>query len=171
MRKLKISETIKAITDWILKLTNEAKSPNIVVGLSGGIDSSVTAALCMNAVGKERITAYALPCESNPGDLSDANLVANHLNIKLIVVDLTSTFNEFIAKTRNLISASKAAIVNLKTRLRMATLYFAAQSIDNCLVAGTGNRVEIAIGYFTNYSDQITSKRILNEMTNSIEYA
>ncbi|MHA1490913.1 MAG: NAD+ synthase [Promethearchaeota archaeon] len=153
MRKLDYIKLIKDIENWIKEYINSASAGGIVFGLSGGIDSAVTAALSVNALGKEKILGLGLPCESLPQDLEDAKLIAEHLGIPFLILDLTSTYQEFLNSTTPQIEPNKMALANFKPRLRMSTIYYVGQSLGNYLVGGTGNRTEIAIGYFTKYGD------------------
>jgi len=153
MRTLDYVKLSFEIQNWIRKYVNSAKFEGIVVGLSGGIDSAVTAALSVKAIGKENVIALGLPCESISEDLEDAKLLAKTLEIKFKIIDLTSIYRAFLDITSPKIESNKMAKANLKPRLRMMALYFVGQSIGNYLVAGTGNRAELAIGYFTKYGD------------------
>ena len=153
MRELDYEKLVVDIQNWIGNYVKKAKADNVVVGLSGGIDSAVTAALCTNALGKEKMIGLGLPCGSISQDLEDSKLIAKHLEIGFKVLDLTSVYNTFLECANYKIGRDKLAIANLKPRLRMMTLYFIGQSSGNCLVVGTSNRAELAIGYFTKYGD------------------
>jgi len=153
MRELDYEKLVVDIQNWIGNYVKKAKADNVVVGLSGGIDSAVTAALCTNALGKEKMIGLGLPCGSISQDLKDSKLIAKHLEIGFKVLDLTSVYNTFLECVNYKIRRDKLAIANLKPRLRMMTLYFIGQSSGNCLVVGTSNRAELAIGYFTKYGD------------------
>ncbi len=153
MRELDYEKLVVDIQNWIGNYVKKAKADNVVVGLSGGIDSAVTAALCTNALGKEKMIGLGLPCGSISQDLKDSKLIAKHLEIGFKVLDLTSVYNTFLECVNYKIRREKLAIANLKPRLRMMTLYFIGQSSGNCLVVGTSNRAELAIGYFTKYGD------------------
>ena len=153
MRKLDYFKIKIEIQDFIKEYITAANAEGVVIGLSGGIDSSVTAALCVNALGKENVIALGLPIESVPQDLEDAKMVAKFLSIKLIITDLTSVYKEMLKVLPSNIDRKTMAMANIKPRLRMTMLYFMGQSIGKYLVAGTGNRSELAIGYFTKYGD------------------
>jgi NAD+ synthase len=153
MRELDINQLNNNIQSWIREYIDAANAEKIVVGLSGGIDSAVTAALCMKTLGKENIFALILPCESIPADIEDAIIVAKSLAIKYEVIDLTPVYRKFLENLSQLGNSNLLAQANLKSRLRMVTLYYYCQTLGNCLVAGTGNRAELAIGYFTKYGD------------------
>ncbi len=153
MRKLDYDQIISEIQEWIKNYCKSFNVDGIVVGISGGIDSAVTSTLCVNAIGKDFVIGLGLPCLSNPKDLSDAKLLGTQLGIEFIVFDLSSVYEEFIKITTNVIESNNLAAANLKARLRMVAWYFAAQSKGNYLIGGTGNRTELAIGYFTKYGD------------------
>ena len=153
MRSLDYDKTIFKIQSWIKEFVKTVQVEGVIVGLSGGIDSAVTSTLCVNAIGKENVIGLGLPCISIPQDLDDAKMLADHLGIEFIVLDLSSVYEEFIIVTSGKIESNKIAKANAKARLRMVTWYFAAQSRGSYLIGGTGNRTELAIGYFTKYGD------------------
>jgi NAD+ synthase len=137
-----------------------------VVGLSGGIDSAVVARLAQLAA-PGHVLAAILPCHSDPDDERDAMLVASYFSMMTTRVDLSAPYDRLVEAAQPALAAldettraatpadplrGRVPLANIKPRLRMATLYFLANAI-NYLVAGTGNRSEIAIGYFTKYGD------------------
>ncbi|MFX0140555.1 MAG: NAD+ synthase [Candidatus Hodarchaeota archaeon] len=153
MRKLDYKQTISEIQKWIKNYVVSAKVNGVVVGISGGIDSAVTTSLCVTALGKDNVIGLGLPVSSLPQDLKDAEKLAKNLGIKFIKIELTSVYKEFINTTSSLFESNRIALANLKPRLRMMAIYFVGQSIGKFLVAGTSNRTELAIGYFTKYGD------------------
>ncbi|MHA1986990.1 MAG: NAD+ synthase [Promethearchaeota archaeon] len=153
MRSLDYDKTISKIQSWIKEFVKTAQVEGIVVGLSGGIDSAVTSTLSVNAIGNENVIGLGLPCLSISQDLDDAKMLADHLGIEFIILDLSSVYEEFIKVTSSKIESNKIAEANVKARLRMVTWYFTAQSRGSYLIGGTGNRTELAIGYFTKYGD------------------
>jgi NAD+ synthase len=153
MRELDFEKLVVDIQDWIIKYVMTAKADILVVGLSGGIDSAVTAALCTKALGKEYVIGVGLPCSSISQDLEDAQLVAAHLGINFKILDLTPIFEKFLEVASSIPSKDKLASANLKPRLRMMALYYIGQSKGSSLIVGTSNRAELAIGYFTKYGD------------------
>jgi NAD+ synthase len=153
MRKLDYKKIISEIQKWIKNYVVSAKVNGVVIGISGGIDSAVTTTLCVNAIGSDNVIGLGLPISSLPQDLNDAEKLAKKLEIKFIKLELTSVYNEFIKISTPLFKSNQIAIANLKPRLRMMALYFVGQSSGKFLVAGTGNRTELAIGYFTKYGD------------------
>ncbi|OFX16773.1 MAG: NAD(+) synthase [Armatimonadetes bacterium RBG_16_58_9] len=126
----------------------KAKAKGLVLGLSGGIDSAVVAALSKMACG-DNVLAMIMPCHSNPESAEHAVLVAGKLGIRKQVTDLTAAYDALVP---HIPRAGGIELVNVRPRLRMTALYCAAQAL-NYLVVGTGNKTEIAIGYFTKWGD------------------
>jgi NAD+ synthase len=162
-----MSRSGASIAEWLRQQATAAGARGFVVGLSGGIDSAVVVRLCQMAT-PGQVAGAIMPCHSDPRDESDARLVADHFGVPVLRVDLEHAYDELIAAGRNALNAlppdintgvtasadirSRVPVANAKPRLRMATLYFIANSL-NYLVAGTGNRAELTIGYFTKYGD------------------
>ena len=144
---------LKEIEKFLKDYLENAHQDTYVLGLSGGVDSSLTAALAKSAVGKDRLTCIAIPINSLPADLKDAKRVAEQLDINLLVIDGSKTFEtakaEFLA---NGIELDIATLANLKARIRMMILYAYAQK-NRGLVLGTDNACERYTGYFTKYGD------------------
>ncbi len=136
------------IAGWLKEKVNEAGREGIVLGLSGGIDSAVVGAIAKRAMG-DRVLGMIMPCHSNPADERDALMVAQHYGIKTERMDLSPLYDTFLSMFP---PARDIAGANLKPRLRMITLYYFANSLSY-LVAGTGNRSELTVGYFTKYGD------------------
>jgi len=141
-------ELADRISTWIKLKVEQARAEGIVVGLSGGIDSAVVAAMSKNALG-DNVLGIIMPCHSSREDEDYANLLAKSLNIKTQKVVLDLVYDSLVAILR---PGSKMALANIKPRLRMITLYSFANDL-NYLVAGTGNRSEIMVGYFTKHGD------------------
>ncbi|MBL7156563.1 MAG: NAD(+) synthase [Candidatus Omnitrophica bacterium] len=136
------------ISDWIKDEVKKAEKVGIVLGLSGGLDSAVVACLAKKAMGEDAL-ALILPCQSSADDVRYAKMVTKVSGIKTKTISLDKIYDEFL-KTNS--EAKKIARSNLKPRLRMTMLYCFANSL-NYLVAGTGNKSEISVGYFTKYGD------------------
>ncbi len=153
MRELNYEKLVLNIQNWIDNYVKSANAENIIVGLSGGIDSAVTAALCTKALGNKNVFGLSLPCGSVSQDLEDAKFVAKSLKIDFTVFDLNPIYEKFLKLIGPNYKENNLANANLKPRLRMATLYFYGQTKGKSLIAGTSNRAELAIGYFTKYGD------------------
>jgi NAD+ synthase len=141
-------DLVHHISEWIKKKVEEAGADGVVLGLSGGVDSSLTAALAKKALG-DKVLVLLMPCHSDPTDLEHARRVATQFGIETEYVNLGPMFDRLMA---SLPRGSDMAVANLKPRLRMATLYYFANT-RNYLVAGTGNRSELTVGYSTKYGD------------------
>lgn len=138
------------IAAWLRSHVDAARADGFVLGLSGGVDSAVTAALGVRAVGPDRMLAALMPCHSLPDDLRLGRLVAETLGIPTVTVDLSAAYDALVAALPP--SDHPLAAANIKPRLRMTTLYYLAQA-HNYLVLGSGNQTELAVGYFTKYGD------------------
>jgi len=139
----------KKIVNWIRAQVKQAKAKGIVLGLSGGLDSSLVLALAKESVGKKKVLALILPCVSQRQDLKDAQLVAKKLGITTKTIDLLKICRDLL---QVLPKANRLAAANLKPRLRMLVLYYFSNKL-NYLVCGTGNKSEIKVGYFTKFGD------------------
>ena len=140
-------ETTQNIVTWLKEQLDTTRTKGYVLGMSGGLDSSVCAALLRQAT--EHCLGLILPIESDVKDLDDASAVASALNMKTEYIDLTSTYLNLV---KLLPDGDRVALGNIKARLRMVVLYYHA-NIHNYLVCGTGNKTEITLGYFTKYGD------------------
>ena len=139
---------------WIREQVLNAGCRGVVVGMSGGIDSSVLAVLCYRAFPQDML-GVLMPCHSNQEDGEHARAIANKFSIPTKVVVLDSVFDTLLGAlpsdgTES--NASQVAKVNLKVRLRMLTLYYFANQL-RYMVAGASNRSELSVGYFTKYGD------------------
>jgi NAD+ synthase len=142
---------IEKTVEFIRNQLTEAGFENIIVGLSGGIDSSVTAALCVKAMGKEHVFGVMLPYrKSHPDSLEHAKEVAEYLGIDYRIVDISPMIDAYFQTYEN--DADHLRKGNRMARERMCVLYDLSAK-HNALVAGTGNLSELMIGYFTQYGD------------------
>ena len=142
------------LVNFVKDMVKNANANGVVLGLSGGIDSSLVATLCVRALGKDKVLGIIMPEKnSNPMDKEHAELIAKKLGIKYIVSDITDILKAFGAggyvPTKEF---DKLADGNLKPRIRMCILYYFANK-NNLLVAGTSNKSEIYMGYGTKYGD------------------
>jgi len=123
----------------------------IVVGLSGGVDSSVAATFCCRAIGGEKVLGLSLPTSvSNPADIKDAAALCNRIGMKHRVVSIEPMLEGF--RTMPEFNESRYLLGNLMARIRMAVLYYHANR-DQKIVCGTSNRSEYMLGYCTKFGD------------------
>ncbi|MBQ9903630.1 MAG: NAD(+) synthase [Synergistaceae bacterium] len=142
--------TIIQCEKWLSDEVSKAGAKGIILGLSGGIDSSVLAALGREALGHDGVLGVIMPCHSNPDDENDAKLLAGTLDVEFNRVDLSPVYDSMCQALGREISPLVSS--NMKARLRMVTLYALGQS-KGLLVCGTSNRSEYETGYFTKYGD------------------
>jgi NAD+ synthase len=155
------------LADWLRQRVSASGASGIAVGLSGGVDSAVVLRLAQLAV-QDQVVGVLMPCHSDPRDETDARLVADHFNVTVVRIDLAPAYDRLAADLKSAISRlplshvdgrsdstdirARVPLANIKPRLRMSSLYYIA-NVLNYLVAGTGNRSELTIGYFTKYGD------------------
>lgn len=151
--KIDVKETNSIILEFLKKLLDDSGADGYVLGLSGGLDSSVVAKLCVEAVGRKNVLGLFMPSDATPQeDKLDAERIASMLGIEYEVIDITTISHSLSEMCRHRYQASVLAKGNIKPRVRMTLLYYHA-NILNRLVAGTGNRSELLIGYYTKYGD------------------
>jgi NAD+ synthase len=139
----------RRIVFWLRKQISSRKAKGVVLGLSGGLDSCVAAALAIQALGTKKVLALVLPCHSHKKDYQHAMLFARKFGIRTRVIDLTRIYDALV---KILPAADKLAVANIRPRLRMVVLYYFARKLGY-LVCGTSNKSEIMSGYFTKYGD------------------
>lgn len=142
------------LTEWIAAEVKASGGAGAVFGLSGGIDSAVVAALAKRAFPHHTL-GVVMPCHSDPADAEDAAVVAHHFDLPATTVDLGPVYDlllETLSASSTDLPENRLAAANLKPRLRMTTLYAFANELDY-RVLGTGNRSELAVGYFTKHGD------------------
>ncbi len=137
------------ISKWMEKQVAGSGSRGVVLGLSGGLDSVVVMALAVRAAGVEAL-AVIMPCRSLPEDEKYARLAAETFGADTLHLPLNDPYEAMLDSLPP--AEAVLASANIKARLRMTTLYYVA-NVRNYLVAGTGNRSELATGYFTKYGD------------------
>lgn len=142
-----------ALVAWLRQQADEAGAVGAVVGVSGGVDSAAVAALCVRAFPQTTL-GVVLPCHSDPRDVEDAKAVCEVLGVPHTTVVLDAAHDALVAglKASGHHTDHPMALANLRPRLRMVALYYFANRL-NRLVAGTGNRSEAYVGYFTKYGD------------------
>ncbi len=144
------NEVKNQCVQWIRNFFEEnGKDCNAIVGISGGKDSSIVAALCVEALGKERVIGVLMPC-GEQHDIDMAELLVQHLDIKHYTINIKDGVE---AMKKSLpFELTQQSLTNIPPRIRMATLYAVAQS-HNGRVANTCNLSEDWVGYSTRYGD------------------
>jgi NAD+ synthase len=141
------------IVEFIADTVAAAGADGAVLGLSGGIDSTTTANLAVEALGAENLHGLLMPSEVNPeADRTDAERVAERLGIEYDVVDVEPIVDSFVEAAPEGAAEDRMALGNVRVRTRAVLNYFVANA-ENRVVLGTGNRSEAATGYFTKYGD------------------
>ncbi|WP_137287965.1 NAD+ synthase [Natronorubrum halophilum] len=140
------------ITDFIRERVDTAGAEGVVLGLSGGIDSTLTAELAVEALGAENVHGLVLPATVSSGEnMSDAERVAQDLEIGYDVIEIESVIDSLLAAYPEA-EEDREAVGNARARVRAVLNYLVANH-EQRLVLGTGNRSEAAVGYFTKYGD------------------
>ena len=149
---------------WIRQFFEEnGKDCNAVIGISGGKDSSVAAALCVEALGKDRVIGVLMPC-GEQHDIDCAYALVNHLGIKHYVVNVKDAVEGVKANLPKDLPATAQTLTNIAPRIRMTTLYAVSQSC-NGRVVNTCNLSEDWVGYSTRYGDAAGDFSPLSKLT------
>lgn len=137
---------------WIKEFFEEnGKGCNAIVGISGGKDSSTVAALCVEALGADRVIGVLMPC-GEQSDIDCAKQLVSHLGIKSYTVNIKDAMDGMLNSLSKEFEISEQTKINLPPRIRMSALYAVAQS-SNGRVANTCNLSEDWVGYSTRYGD------------------
>jgi NAD+ synthase len=155
-------EKYKKLVSATKEFFRKQRFQKAVIGLSGGVDSSLTAKIAVKAIGKENVTGLIMPEKtSRPESAEYAKELAENLGIKAIEVNINEFFRpfwKFLPWKQN-----RASKTNIKPRIRMSILYNYANAHNN-LVLGTSNKTEIILGYFTKHGDGATDFTPLGDL-------
>nr|WP_305514076.1 MULTISPECIES: NAD+ synthase [unclassified Methanobrevibacter] len=166
--ELNVEQTKTDIIKFIKGKVDESKTDGIVIGLSGGIDSTLVAYLACEALGKDKVFGILMPSTTTPTeDKLHGVEITQILGIEHEEIDIDSILNEYLSMTQ--LEENKLAIGNLKARIRMSIIYYYANA-KNYLVSGTGNKSEILIGYFTKHGDGACDIEPIGELYKSDVY-
>lgn len=154
------NECVQWIRDFF---DNNGKGCNAVVGISGGKDSSVAAALCVEALGKDRVIGVLMP-QGEQHDIDKAYMLVDHLGIKRYEVNIKDAFDAVVANLPKDLDLTAQSRQNLPPRLRMTVLYAVSQSV-NGRVCNTCNLSEDWVGYSTRYGDSVGDFSPLSTLT------
>ena len=152
--ELNLAEVEKRITRFIKEYIEKAGADGIVLGLSGGVDSSTIAALSSLSIGGERVLGLLIPEKEtyNQKDIEDANLIARKFGLKTYVCDITNVLESFYKAIPVFDPQDKLCKGNTKARTRMILLYYCANKL-NRIVCGSSDKSETMMGYFTKWGD------------------
>lgn len=172
--KFDAKKEVKNIVSFVRKYYKDNNLGGCILGISGGKDSGVVAALMVEALGSENVIGVTMPCHSRSTDKSDASLVSDYYGFELINLDLTNVFDVFKNEVDKLGDFTtdnlKNSDINLKPRLRMSTLYYLAALYSSLkgktyLVVGTSNKCELYVGYFTKGGDSVHDISLIADYT------
>jgi NAD+ synthase len=152
--ELDYHKTVDEISAFIRQVITDAKARGIVIGLSGGVDSSLTAALCVQALGQQNVLGILMPIDFTPHeDMEDAQRLAEKLGIDTQTINIGPICESFFHTLKVSTDAvKKLSRGNIIARVRMIILYYYA-NLHNYLVVGPSDRSEALIGFFTKYGD------------------
>lgn len=159
-----VEKETKKVVEFIRDYYKKNNLGGAILGISGGKDSGVVAALFVEALGRENVIGVTLPCHSKSTDKTDAKRVSDYYGFELINFDITNVFDSFKDELKKLGDFSEEEVknsdINVKPRFRMATLYYLAALYSavykkTYLVAGTSNKCELYVGYFTKGGDSV----------------
>jgi NAD+ synthase len=143
--------TEEVIEKFLAEKLRKVGAKGYVLGVSGGIDSAVVLRLCARAVGKDRVLALFMPEKDSPkDDLKDAKMLCEAEGVKFKIIDISEMIEAFKRATGG--KVDRKSLANVKARCRMVVLYHFANA-EWRLVAGTSNKSEMLIGYFTKFGD------------------
>jgi NAD+ synthetase len=160
-------------TEWLVaflrdELVARREIARAVIGLSGGVDSAVTAFLCARALGSENVYAFRLPYKtSHPASLSDAQLVVDALQIPCRTIDISPAVDGYLQAEPD---ADPRRRGNVMARMRMLVLFDQSAKLD-ALPIGTGNKTERMLGYFTWHADDSPPLNPLGDLFKSQVWA
>lgn len=152
------------VVNWIKEFfEGNGKDCKAVLGISGGKDSSVVAALCVEALGKDRVVGVLMPC-GEQADIDMAKLLVEHLGIEHYVINIKDAVEGIKNAIPEGFELSNQSLINLPPRIRMSTVYAVSQSV-NGRVANTCNLSEDWVGYSTRYGDSVGDFSPLSRLT------
>ncbi len=158
---LNVSQTLKVLEVFLRDEMHRVGFENVVIGLSGGIDSALSTYLAVRALGKEHVHCVMMPYKtSSPESLSDAKVVINDLGVSSEVMEITPMADAYFAMNPELDKLQKG---NIFARLRMIVLYDQSHS-RKALVIGTSNKTESLLGYTTLFGDNASALNPIGDL-------
>ncbi len=148
-----VPHTIQLIENFIRTRVSESGRNGVVIGVSGGLDSTVIASIAVRSLGPEKVNAFFYPSLTTPSDdLGDVKELCSILGVKLTIIDIQNIIQSFSAAIEKPEDKMALEWMNLKPRIRQTIWYFYANKL-NCLVCGSSNKSELMIGYYTKFGD------------------
>ena len=164
MSNFDVKKATNDCVQWIKDFFEQnGKDCMAVVGISGGKDSSVVAALCVEALSKDRVIGVLMP-QGEQSDIEYSKMLVDFLDITRITCNIEGAVNEVLESFEGVVSPTPQTTINLPARIRMATLYAISQSV-NGRVANTCNLSENWVGYATKYGDAAGDFSPLSQLT------
>ncbi|HPF20589.1 MAG TPA: NAD(+) synthase [Syntrophomonas sp.] len=161
------------LVNWLREKVQAAGCRGLILGISGGIDSAVAAALAKQAFPDDCL-GLLMPCESSAEDLQDGLLLVESLDMHYHIINLEEAYRALLKELAHAIDlpedSGRLVRANVKPRLRMTSLYYMAQA-HQYLVMGTSNKSEITVGYATKYGDNGVDLQVLGDLRKEQVYA
>ena len=154
-------KALEAINTWLDNYLVSSRTKKIVMGISGGKDSTIVAKILVDKLGKENVIGLLMP-NGEQKDINDSMRVVKHLGIGYDIINIKPAYDTIVSMLYN--DVSEEARINIAPRIRMTTLYTYGQT-HGCRVAGTGNLSEITLGYFTKHGDGAHDFNIIAKFT------
>jgi NAD+ synthase/NAD+ synthase (glutamine-hydrolysing) len=143
-----------------------------IIGLSGGIDSALTAVIASDAVGAENVIGVGMPSEySSPGSIDDARALANNLGIRFELLPINCAFDAYRKTLKNVFAGYKEDVTeeNIQSRAR-GTMLMALSNKFGAIVLSTGNKSELGVGYCTLYGDMVGGLAVISDVPKTLVY-
>ena len=167
-----LTEVYSALVTGTRDYVTKCGFTKVIIGLSGGIDSSLTAAIAVDALGKENVVGVAMPSRySSDSSISDATLLAENLGIELITISIEDAFEAMLGMLENPFKQTNPNVAeeNLQTRIR-GNLLMAISNKFGWMVLTTGNKSEMASGYATLYGDMAGGFAVIKDVPKTLVY-
>ena len=169
---MKPEAVVDYLVNWLREQVAQAGAEGVVLGVSGGLDSAVAAAIAQKAF-PNNCMAVILPCESQVTDRLDSQMFLEEFNIPYRIVELDNVYKLLLTHLQSYIkmegSRGRLLRANIKPRLRMIALYYSAQG-RNYLVLGTSNKSELNVGYSTKHGDAGVDLQLLGDLLKTEVY-